>query len=117
MLKYLTIICLKQNPNSEMHWVAVFKPGAVFPGGPVIKNLSANAGDMGSIPGPISHAVEQLPPCATTTEAHMPRACVPQQEKPWQWEDLAPQLESGPHLPKLVKAFLQPQRPSAAINK
>ena len=23
-----------------------------FPGGPVIKNLPANAGDMGSIPGP-----------------------------------------------------------------
>ena len=23
-----------------------------FPGGPVVKNLPANAGDMGSIPGP-----------------------------------------------------------------
>ena len=23
-----------------------------FPGGPVVKNTSANAGDMGSIPGP-----------------------------------------------------------------
>ena len=23
-----------------------------FPGGPVVKNLLANAGDMGSIPGP-----------------------------------------------------------------
>ena len=117
MLKCLIIICLKQNPNSEMHWVTVLKPGEVFPGGPVIKNLSANVGDTGSIPGPISRAVEQLIPCATTAEAHMPRACVPQQEKPWQWEDLAPQLESGPHLPKLEKAFLQRQRPSAAINK
>ena len=96
MLKCLTIICLKQNPNSEMHRATIFKPGAVFPGGPVIKNLSANAGDMGSIPGSISHAVEQLTPWATTTEAHMPRAYAPQQEKPWQWEDLAPQPEWPP---------------------
>ena len=111
MLKYLTIICLKQNPNSEMHWVAVFKPGAVFPGGPVIKNLSANAGDMGSIPGPISHAVEQLPPCATTTEAHMPRACVPQQEKPLQGEALELQLECSLHLPQLEKSLCRNEDP------
>ena len=28
------------------------KKGADFPGGAVVKNPSANAGDMGSIPGP-----------------------------------------------------------------
>ena len=41
-----------------------------FYGGPVVKNLSANAGDMGSIPGPgkIPHATEQLRPCASTRE-------------------------------------------------
>ena len=42
-----------------------------FPGGPVVKNLPSNAGDMGSIPGrgiKIPHAVGQLSPCATTTE-------------------------------------------------
>ena len=33
-------------------------------------------------PGRIPHAVEQLSPCATTTEARMPRARAPQQEKP-----------------------------------
>ena len=41
-----------------------------FPGGAVIKNLPANAGNMGLIPGPgkIPHAAEQLSPRATTTE-------------------------------------------------
>ena len=41
-----------------------------FPGGTVIKNPPANAGDTGLSPGPgRSHmAVEQLSPCATTTE-------------------------------------------------
>ena len=48
-----------------------------FPGGAVVKNLSANAGDMGSSPGlgrshmPRSNKarVPQLPsPCTTTTE-------------------------------------------------
>ena len=27
------------------------KTGTVFPGGPVVKNLPSNAGDVGSIPG------------------------------------------------------------------
>ena len=74
-----------------------------FPGGAVVKNLPANAGDTGSSPGPgkshmprsnlahvpqllslCSRACEPqlLSPCATTTEAHMPRAGAPQQEKP-----------------------------------
>ena len=41
-----------------------------FPGGAVVKNLPASAGDMGSSPGlgRFLHAVEQLSPCATTTE-------------------------------------------------
>ena len=65
-----------------------------FPGGPVVKNLPASAGDMGSIPGlgrphmPRSnsahapqllslcsrvHEPQLLSPCATTTEAHAPQ--------------------------------------------
>ena len=42
-----------------------------FPGGAVVKNLRANAGDTGSSPGPggFPHASEQLSPCATTTES------------------------------------------------
>ena len=42
-----------------------------FPGGPVVKNPSCNAGDTGSIPGrgtKIPHAAGQLSPCATTWE-------------------------------------------------
>ena len=82
-----------------------------FPGGAVVKNPPANAGDMGSIPGPgrshmpwsnKSHApqllrlrsgaceLQLLSLYATTTEAHMPRACALQQEKPLQWESHTP---------------------------
>ena len=40
-----------------------------FPGGAVDGNLPANAGDMGSIPGPRRfHATEQLSQLATITE-------------------------------------------------
>ena len=44
-------------------------------------------GDMGSIPGlgtKIPHAVGQLSPCATNTEAGAPRAHALQQERPLQ---------------------------------
>ena len=74
-----------------------------FPGGAVVKNLPANAGDMGSSPGPgmIPHAREKqtrasqllslcsrarepqiLSPCAATTAARTPRTHALQQEKP-----------------------------------
>ena len=42
-----------------------------FPGGPVVKNPSANAGNSGSLPGPetkIPHALGQVSPCTTTNE-------------------------------------------------
>ena len=76
-----------------------------FPGGAAVKNLPANAGDTGSSPGPgrshtprsnYAHAPQLLSLCsrarepqllsthATTTEARMPRARAPQQEKPLQ---------------------------------
>ena len=62
-----------------------------FPGGAVVRNLPANAGDTGSSPGPgRSHMPQSnetrvpqlLSPRATTTEACEPRACALQQEKP-----------------------------------
>ena len=31
-----------------------------------------------------AHEPQLLSPCATTTEAHVPRACAPQQQKPLQ---------------------------------
>ena len=53
-----------------------------FPGGPVVKNPAANAGDMGSIPGlGRSHLLEQLSPRVTAAEACAPRARAQQQEK------------------------------------
>ena len=54
-------------------------------------------------------------PCATTTEAHVPRAFAPQ-EKPLQWEAHAPQLETNPYSLQLEKAHMQQQRPSAAMK-
>ena len=42
-----------------------------FPGGPVVKYLSSNAGDVGLIPGwetKIPHATGQISPCARTSE-------------------------------------------------
>ena len=54
-----------------------------FPGGPVVKNSPANAGDACLIPaGKIPHAAEQLSWCAITTEPKCSRVCTPQQEKP-----------------------------------
>ena len=76
-----------------------------FPGGAVVKNLPANAGDTGSIPGSgRSHALwsnqarvpQLLSLCTTTTEAHAPRARALQQEKPLQWEAHAPQWRVAP---------------------
>ena len=58
-----------------------------LPGGPVVKNPPANAGDTGSIPVQEDpHATEQLNPCSTITQ---PAHLKPPQEKPPQWEVLA----------------------------
>ena len=91
-----------------------------FPGGAVVKNPPANAGDRGSSPGPERSHMPQsnearapqllslcsrarepqlLSPWATTTEARMPRARAPQQEKPPQWEARAPQRRVAPARP------------------
>ena len=76
-----------------------------FDSGAVVKNPPANAGDTGSSPGPgrfhmprsnyahVSQLLtlrsrarepQLLSLCATTTEAHVPRARAVQQEKPLQ---------------------------------
>ena len=51
-----------------------------FPGGLVVKNPPANAGDLGSI-----LALEDST-CGGATKPSAERACAPQQEKPLQWE-------------------------------
>ena len=70
---------------------ASFKDEEDFPGGAVVKNPPANAGDTGSSPGPgrshmpqsnSAHAPQLLSLRATTTEAWATRAHAPQQEKP-----------------------------------
>ena len=52
-----------------------------------------------------------------TTEACVPRACAPQQEKLSEWEGRAPQLESSHHSLQLENAHAQQRRPRAAKNK
>ena len=80
----------------------------------------------------IPHAAEQLSPgiiatepvCqnywsprATTTEAHVPRACALKQEKPPQWEARAPQRRVAPARRQLEKARIKQRRPNAAKDK
>ena len=83
--------------------IGIYKKG--FPGGAVVENPPANAGDMGSIPGlGGSHVLwinwarvpQLLSPHATTTEARTPRTRAPQQEKPPQWEACALQQRVAP---------------------
>ena len=83
----------------------------------MVKNPPANAGDTSLSPGPgrshmpwnnsarepqllslrsRAHEPQLLSPHATTTEAHVPRSCAPQQEKPPQWEAHAPQQRVAP---------------------
>ena len=107
-----------------------------FPGGAVVKNPPANAGDTGSSPGlgrshvPGSNYAhvprllrsrackpQLLSPCATTTEAHAPTARVPQQEKPSQWEARALQRRVAPARRNQRKAHAEQQRPNAAKSK
>ena len=89
-----------------------------FPGGAVVENLPANAGDTGSSPG--------------LGGSHMPRsdwACEPQllSLRIWSLCSAAREatmvrgsctaMKSGPRLPQLEKAQAQKQRPNIAINQ
>ena len=92
-------------------------PGG-FPGGAVVENLPADAGDTGSSPGLgrshmprsnwarepqlLSLCVWSL--CSTTREAAIVRG-------------LRTAMKSGPRLPQLEKALAQKRRPNTAINK
>ena len=89
-----------------------------FPGGAVVENLPANAGDMGSSPG--------------LGRSHMPRsnwAREPQLLSLCVWilcsatreaaivRGLCTAMKSGPRLPQLEKALAQRRRPNTAKNK
>ena len=99
-----------------------------FPGGAVVKNLPASAGDTGSNPGPGRSPMPQsnkarvpqlLSLSATTTEACVPRACALQQEKPpnmkpvnrnQEWSPLAATRE------KPARSNKDPRQPKIKIN-
>ena len=89
-----------------------------FPGGAVVENLPANAGDIGSSPG--------------LRRSHMPRsnwAREPQLLSLRVWNPRSATREagimrvprttmkSGPRLPQLEKALAQKRRPNTAKNK
>ena len=74
---------------------------------------------MGLIPdlGRSQLATEQLSWCASTTEAHVPRAHDPLQEKPLQRKAHALQLESSPYSLQLKKYHACGSRLGTALNK
>ena len=89
-----------------------------FPGGAVVENLPANAGDAGSGPGLVrSHmprsgwarepqllSLRVWSLCSAAGEAAMVRG-------------LRSAMKSGPRLPQLEKALAQKRRPNTAKNK
>ena len=88
-----------------------------FPGGSVVKNSPANAGDLGSIPyRGRSHKLQNIKAPVLQLLSLCSRACSLQQEKPLQWEACAPQLENSPCFLQLEKACMQKRRSRAAIR-
>ena len=89
-----------------------------FPGGAVVENLPANAGDTGSSPGlgrshmprsnwtrePQLLSLRVWSLCSATREAAIVRGP-------------RTMMKSGPHLPQLEKALAQKRRPNTAKNK
>ena len=104
-------IFLKQ-PNIQ--WAVSWVSGDScedFPGGQVVKNLPANAGDMVSIPGLGSHAAEQWSPCTATIKPMLGN------KKSHHREKLTHLIKSSPHSLKLEKTYLQQWKPRAPKNK
>ena len=116
-----------------------------FPGGAVVKNLPANAGNTGSSPDPgtrVQALIREDPTCrgatkpvchnywalepashnywsphAATTEARVPRACAPQQREATAMRSPHNTTKSSPRSPQLEKARTQQRRPNAAKKK
>ena len=97
---------------------------AGFPGGAVVENLPANAGDTGSSPGlGRSHMLR------SNQAHHMPRSNQPQLLSLCNWSLCSATREaaivrgprttmkSGPRSPQLEKAHAQKRRPDPAKNK
>ena len=67
-----------------------------FPSGTVVKRICLLRQETWIQSGKIPRAVGQISPCATTTEACVPRACGWQQEKPHVRSSPHTKLESSP---------------------
>ena len=73
-----------------------------FPGGQMVKNPPANAGDMSLIPGPgRSHMPRATKPGHLNHWAYMPKAHTLQVEAPPQWE--VPAVQWRPSTAKIIK--------------
>ena len=89
-----------------------------FPGGAVVENLPANAGDTGSSPG---MGRSHMPRSNKAREPQLLSLCI------WSLCSVTREaaivrgprtaMKSGPHLPQLEKALAQKRRPNTAINK
>ena len=89
-----------------------------FPGGGVVENLPANAGDTGSCPG---LGGSHMPRSNWARESQLLSLCV------WSLCSATREaaivrgprtaMKSGPHLPQLEKVLAQKRRPNTAINK
>ena len=91
-----------------------------FPGSPVVKNLPANAGDMGLIPGPgnkIPHVRGNWACEPQILKPRSPRALALQQEKPPWRKGHAAQPERSFSSWQLEKAHMEQWRPNMAVNK
>ena len=105
-------------PRRHQQQTPLRKEERGFPGGAVVENLPANAGDTGSSPGlgrshmprsnwarePQLLSLRIWSLCSTTREATTVRG--PRTA-----------MKSGPHLPQLGKALAQKRGPSTAKNK
>ena len=103
-----------------IHFISIHQESPLpgFPGGAVVENLPANAGDTGSSPGlgrsrmprsnwarePQLLSLHVWSLCSATREAAIVRG--PRTA-----------MKSGPHLPQLEKVLAQKRRPNTAINK
>ena len=108
------LLALKDLKHSTLQKVGT----SGFPGGAVVENLPANAGDAGSSPGlggshmprsswargPQLLSLRVWSLCSATREAAMVRG--PRTA-----------MRSGPRSPQLEKALAQKRRPNAAKNK
>ena len=127
LISYVTFALLGELRNGYYRWITNSFPFIEFivtlkmnlgdfSCGPVVENLPANVRDTGSIPsGRIPHALGQLSPFATTTEAwtQKPVLC---NKKSHRSEKPEHQNEEWPPLTATRESLWQ-QRPSTAKKK